>query len=151
MVRIGLCVYLMLAAVAGPSLCCCTIVRLADLLAVPMKGVCSSHCCATRRDAPGQKPQKPKKHHPGKSGGSGGNSCPCRERARQQTPLVSLDSGPKVFQSQRFPQDSAEVLSFVPAVIPLSPEINPNAPGKTVLLPFVTSEDLLCAHHILRC
>ena len=151
MVRIGLSLYLMLAAAAGPSFCCCTTVRLADLLALPMKDARGGHCCATHLDAPGQKPQKPKEHHPGKPGEPGGPSCPCKEGDPQQTPLASLDSGSKALQSRHSPQGSAEFVSFVPAALPLSPESNPNAPGKAVLLPFLTSEDLLCAHHILRC
>lgn len=149
MVRIGLSLYLMLAAAAGPSFCCCTTMRLADLLALPTKTAPGRHCCENHPHAPGQKQHKPEEHHPGKPGEPGRPSCPCQEGDQQLTPLASLDSGPKELQSRHSPEGSAAFVSFVPATLHLSPESNPNAPGNAVLLPFLTSEDLLCAR--LRC
>lgn len=151
MVRIGLSLYLMLAAVAGPWFCCCTTERLVELLALPTKQSAHSRCCTQHQHPTSQQHRGPEQH-PGKPGQPGDPSCPCKEDASQPVVLATTDSDlAKQLQSRYSCQGLTELLPHVLAHFSLSPESDVRASAKGVALPFLSSHDILHAMHILRC
>ena len=157
MARIGLSIYLMFATLAGPWLCCCAPQRLRAPFALrPTKeqGQPPAHsqgsCCCHQQPArcpepevPADRPRDPdKRDHP----------CPCGESRPQAVALVSAGHGSSdLFSSRHALQASADGLPvFLPAAW-LSRGPVDQVPREAVILPFLTSQDILCALHILRC
>lgn len=153
MVRIGLSVYLMLATLAGPSLCCCTSTRLvASLLHAREAGQPKPSCCQHHRpggagDQHTDRKKSPQDHeqpeHP---------TCPCQENRFEPVALLSPDpASAKQVQSRSLCSSLTDVIGMLPVTALLSVESTPPIPRERLALSFVTTHDLLHALHMLRC
>jgi hypothetical protein len=139
MVRIGLSLYLMIAAAASPCFCCCTGERLAALFAFPTRQAAHCGCCGCHQPATGHQDQ------PGRP------SCPCQQDGQQRLFLASLDSD-FVEQAQAHPViPPADLPAGALTALPVSPQGDALVTTVGRALPFVTSQDILRALHILRC
>ncbi len=143
MARIGLILYLMLAAAAGPWLCCCSAAQLGALAApAPRKAVaeekrdadppcaCCRHATPAPRDADCQV-------------SSTGTSCHCAEGRPPAVASVTPVT----------PPDDRFVETFLSSLAATTPAIV-SALSLTLgnaALPFHDTDDLLRAFHILRC
>lgn len=152
MVRIGLSLYLMFSAVAGQWLCCCTTERLAALFAFPTKQTSHVGCCGRHQAAPGSQKHSTPEQRPGNPDQPGRPSCPCQEDGSRQVPLVSLDSEvAKQLQSRHISQGLVELVPIVPTALSLLSEGDRQTSGEGILLHFLSAQDILRAHHKLRC
>jgi hypothetical protein len=153
MVRIGLSLYLMLAAAAGPWLCCCTTERLAARFAFPTKQSSHNGCCGDHQTAKGSQKHRTPEQSPSDEDQPGCPSCPCQEEGARLAVLASLDSSEvaKEFQSRHIPQGLVGLVPLVPTAHCLSADGDPETSGEAVRLPFLSAQDILHALHILRC
>jgi hypothetical protein len=87
MLRLGLAVHLMVVALTGPSLCCCTSSKLAAQLARPSAEPAPGHKC-------GRCQNRSRQHAPSKSNGSSEDSCPCRGQIAKSLNSWALDGHP---------------------------------------------------------
>jgi hypothetical protein len=153
MVRIGLSVYLMLATLAGPSLCCCTTTRLVASLthareAGQPKPSCFQH---HHQDGAGDYHTSRKKS-PQNQERPGQPACPCQETRFEPVALLSPDAESAKQVPSRFLCCSlSDVFGTLPVTALLSVASTPPIPRERLALPFVTSHDLLHALHLLRC
>lgn len=160
MVRVGLTIYLAFATLAGPLVCCCSTSRLlGGLFPVPCQPPNAEHsqrptCCQqARAPRPGDGPvtsgdgQTPS----GKPSKSPFKPCPCRERVPDARPAPLAE-----------PSDhSSNVVRLLlgdwaaSACLSLDTLAAATLPADALKLPqsgpFVTTEELLRAHHLLRC
>jgi hypothetical protein len=151
MVRIGLSLYLMFSALAGPWLCCCTTERMAALFASPTTKTSHVGCCG-HHAATGSQKQRTPEQRPGNKDQPGRQPCPCQEDGSRQALLASPDSEvAKEFQSRNSFQAPVGFLSLLPTALCLSAEGNPQRSGEGVLLPFLSAQDILYSLHNLRC
>ena len=151
MVRIGLSLYLMCSALAGPWLCCCTTERLAALFASPTKQTSHVACCGHQAATGSQKHRTPQQGR-GQQEDPGRPSCPCQEDGSRQVALVSLASEvAQQFQSRQIPQGPVELVAVIPTALCLSAKGDRQTSGQSILMPFLTAQDILRAHHNLRC
>lgn len=149
MLRTVVTIYLSLATLAGPAVCCCSVFRFATpaSAAHPVRPPsndesggcphCHKHAAPTPPDTPTKEPDRPRSP-----------DCPCRSHAAQPAvPQAEAELGVVL----------TSVLSFadlVPAEIAatwiaVAPDLLPAS--QLALLPFLTAQDLLRAHHLLRC
>lgn len=151
MARIGLSLYLMLAALAGPCFCCCSAERLTALFAPPMKQASCARCCGNHQYTTGYQHRRTPEQRPGNEQPNR-PSCPCQEHGRQQVPLVSVDSElAKHLQFRYSTQGPAVLLLAALASLSSIADCDPEKSGENGLLPFLSAQDILCALHILRC
>ena len=147
MIRIGLSVYLMLATLAGPWLCCCQLSRLSArfvaLLRIDKtKPAESNHsCCQHRLPVKDSQPRK----HPDAP------SCPCQGTRQEAPALVLLESEGARQLDRDLNSQVVDLLGgdFLPGTVAFSAALN--LVFSTASLPFVTGRDILSALHILRC
>jgi hypothetical protein len=153
MARIGLSLYLMLAAAAGPLFCCCTSERLlAALFAPPTQQASHAGCCADHQASKGSQKHRTSEQRPGDQDQPGHPSCPCQEDGSQQVTLAPLDSeAAKQLQSRYSFQGFVELMPLGPMASYLSAEGDPQTSEEGVCLPFLSAQDILRALHILRC
>ena len=144
MIRIGLSIYLALMAVAGPSVCCCTMARwLADLLPapVPISSAERLNCChrEPKRAPTGHAPQSPHK------------SCLCHSGApdaqfTRSSPSTDLTAGSAgLVDGEWASMTGPGLLALVVTAGPMDCRDDWESG------PFVTTQDLLRVHHVLRC
>jgi len=91
MVRVGLIAYLMIATLAGPAWCCCTLDRLTLPSVASGESAKSSPaptCCQHRAKPESKKSSNPTNNQDSKTPG---NPCPCKEQGSNQAPATSLD------------------------------------------------------------
>lgn len=151
MVRIGLSLYLMFSALAGPWLCCCATERLTALFAPPTKKTSHVGCCG-HHAATGSQKQRTPEQRPGNNDKPGRQSCPCQEDGSRQALLASPDSEvAREFQSRHSLQGPIGFLSLVPTALSLLSEGDRQTDGEGILLHFLSAQDILRAHHKLRC
>ena len=150
MVRIGLSLYLMLAAAAGPCLCCCTTERLAALFAFPTKQTSHVGCCGQHHAAKRSQNHRAPEQRPSDQDPPSRSPCPCQEDGSRQVVAVDPELGRQV-QSRSSFQGQVEPLFALPILLSLSSDGDRQVPGKGETLPFLTGRDILCALHILRC
>ena len=145
-------IYLMLVALAGPGLCCCTTMRLwakcshqrqpghAENQAEPAshRGCCHHH--STGKSSP--QPQPP----------HDSPACPCKEHRSIPVALLAtdLDFANQFKPSQAF-QGLMEMATSVPTAAMLSANGTAQLPGEGLSSPYLTPRDMLRALHILRC
>jgi hypothetical protein len=161
MVRIGVSIYLMLIAFAGPWFCCCTPAHVSDLLTAlrprqeqapeepPPAPSPQCRCGQHKPAAPSGK--QPQKHEPKPAEREDGRPCPCQEQRSQSAQVVALDRGPEL-PSPRSPLQ-VHALDSAPFLAPgqlLPPDAAETLPGASAL-PFLTAQDLLRSLHRLRC
>jgi hypothetical protein len=151
MVRIGLSLYLMLVAAAGPWLCCCKTQRLlAPLLTFPPKESSHAGCCGDHQAAKHSQKHGTPEQRSGDQEQPGRPSCPCQEDGSRQLVAVDPEMGRQV-QSRYSLQGQIEPLFALPTLLSLSPDGDRQLPSKGEIRPFLTAQDILCALHILRC
>lgn len=150
MVRIGLSLYLMLAAVAGPWLCCCTSERLAALFASPTKQSSHDGCCGNHQTAKHSQKHRTSEQRSGDQEQPNRPPCPCQEDGSRQVVALNPELGKQV-QSRYSVQGQAEPLFALPTLLCLSSDGDRKVPSKGEILPFLTAQDILCTLHILRC
>lgn len=152
--------YLVFATAAGPLLCCCTSGRWVNAMtslmatrpAIPGHAASCCHAGTPRGDskdqshlvksAPGQKQER----HPGSP------PCPCRENG----PAADVAPPPNGAETLRWADSSlAEWASAFSGLAPQSPILLGlhalPCNGERGPSHFLTAQDLLHAHHILRC
>lgn len=155
MIRAGLTVYLAFVTLVGPWLCCCTTTRaVAGLLPVlfdrsdpaqPRASGCCHRGSVADRDARSREPAPV-----GKDSKSPLKPCPCRDGE----PAASLAS---VTGAAGNVADLVRLFAFagdvgLPAELP-APAAAPagDVRGRDRSGQFLTTRDLLRAHHVLRC
>lgn len=140
-------VYLMLVLMAGPGLCCCCCIFSQAVAAAAVSTNDSaepkpSGCCSCCAEEPASCPPASTKEdspRPVK------RECPCRQNL--EFLLVAVPAPVSVLADQA----SFLFVEFLPALSPgFVPASFHSNPGDS-LLPFLTAQDLLRAHHQLRC
>jgi hypothetical protein len=148
MFRVAAATYLMLAQLAGPLLCCCSLLRAAPPVAPApssdQPAPVGSSCCGghvarpAQKDAP-QRPQPPDRR-----------DCPCQQGPSRTTPYLSDQPEALKLLSER-----PEGLLYLASPILSSPCRVGQAAflshPEGMALPFLSADDILRAHHILRC
>lgn len=146
MIRVGLIAYLLVATIAGPAWCCCTLAKVASsaFQAVGKKSTetSKSSCCS----------QKPLREDDGK--GSKGNpsdqpdKCPCKEsRDLQPVIFVAPDSAD---QSQQLVAFNACDFYASSLMNPVSHDSSSSTLHGPTHLPF-SGRDILLAFQTFRC
>ena len=146
MIRVGLIAYLLVATIAGPAWCCCTLAKVASsaFQAVGKKSTetSNSSCCS----------QKPLREDDGK--GSKGNpsdqpdKCPCKEsRDLQPVIFVAPDSAD---QSQQLVAFNACDFYASSLMNPVSHDSSSSTLHGPTHLPF-SGRDILLAFQTFRC
>jgi hypothetical protein len=154
MLRAAVSIYLMLATLAGPWLCCCTTYQLIDWLAPPPAAeedappACSCCCCE-----PNPKKTDPINNPEGTPDTpSTPSECPCQQQRSELVPVLTVEAA----SLKRSP--SAELFLVVHQPVGLfsldyclsGTARVPEHPGGR-LLPFLTTDALLHDLHQLRC
>ncbi len=151
MLRIAVATYLMLVTVAGPWLCCCSPARLSALFSKPSTETSSAParppCCSHHADPcpendPGSTPAQPQ---PTRA------PCPCQDRpdgSALVSPPLSEETRQILADDSEAPGDLFSLPAFHHELVlgfrlPVA-----RAPDA---LPFLTTDDILHALHILRC
>lgn len=146
MFRTAVTIYLSLATLVGPAVCCCSVPPLAAPVSAtqPVRPSssddsggcphCRKHPAPATPDTPANGPDRPCKPE-----------CPCRSHAAQPA-LIQTDS------------DLGGVLSTPLSAVALFPHPHQagvdnggRADAPVTGVPFLTAQDLLRAHHLLRC
>jgi hypothetical protein len=142
--RIGLSVYLMLATLTGPWLCCCQLPRMSARFAALLRNEQAKpaenppSCCQHRVPVKDSQPRNPPK----------APSCPCQDN---RSALVLLESD-GTRQLQR--DSNAQALDLLDydflsgGVLPSVGLMRPSSPESP---PVLTGRDILSSLHILRC
>ncbi len=147
MIRIGLSVYLMLATLAGPWLCCCQLPRLSArfvaLLRIDKaKPVGSNHSCCQHR-VPVKDSQLPAQPND--------PSCPC-QGTRQEAPAIVLLESDGAGQLDRDLNAQAVNLLDCDSLSGIdAPSLALMLTPSTLSSPVLTGRDILSSLHILRC
>lgn len=152
MVRIGISVYLMLATLVGPGLCCCTTPRLLAALAHPGKteqprlSCCPHHHQSGVADHPTGPEQAPQKREQ-----PGHPDCPCQEN-RATLALLSPDSESALqLLSRHLASGWMTFVGALPMAVPQFVAGLTGVPGGCPAFPFLTARDMLRSLHVLRC
>lgn len=144
MFRIGLSVYLMLATLTGPWLCCCRLPRFSARFVVLLQNdkakPAESHCCCCQHHVPVKDSEPP---NPPKA-----PTCPCQSN---RPALVVLESdGARQLHRNSNSQavdlldcDSLSAVVMAPVGLMLT--------SSPLSAPVLTGRDILSALHILRC
>ena len=97
----------------------------------------------------GSQKHRTPEQRPGDQDQPGRPSCPCQEDGSRQ---VALDSEvTQQLQSRQIPQGPVELVAVIPTALCLLANGDRQTSGQGILMPFLTAQDLLCAHHKLRC
>lgn len=162
MYRTVVAMYLVFATAAGPLLCCCASGRgvkamlslMATRSATPGHPASCCHAVTLRADSTDRDQSSTAKHTPGQKQERlpGSPPCPCREHG----PAGDVAHPPNGAETLRWADSSlAEWASTFNGLVPQSPlllglpALTSNAEGGPSH--FLAAQDLLHAHHILRC
>jgi len=166
MLKVGITLYLVLATLAGPCVCCCTAARILSALIPsppepetlriadrPVRKSCCHHGVATANRA---KPAPSDEgavanNSPTKVKPAGDHGCPCRQGAPGRAALRSVAPSDQLSGLTRFL--AAEPDGAAWAHVSVSEEFVQSiglreGPARG---PFLTAQDILRAHHVLRC
>jgi hypothetical protein len=152
MYRVVLATGLMVVQLAAPLLCCCrfahqatasTPVAATTLADPPVKS-----CCAHHRSDVASKLADPHASNPRPA--SVPSDCPCRQETKR--PILSLTpEAVKVADGRSLsPILSAAWSGAATSAMPLT-GLPCLAIDHRVSMPFLSADDLLCSHHLLRC
>lgn len=145
MVRIGLSVYLMLATLAGPSLCCCRLSHLSAPFATWIRNTHANAAASNRSCCQHHGPAKDSQ--PSKS--PDGSSCPCQGRC-SETPALTLLEAEGTAKLHR--DLNAQVVvdcDFLPTLAMSSAALT--LFSSALSSPVLTGRDILSTLHTLRC
>jgi hypothetical protein len=150
MARIGLTLYLMLAAAVGPWLCCCTAGRLFSL-SPATKPTAHQRCCEC--------PACHRGHPPGAPSDLSGDRvpaprglCPCnKDRPKALVSVESENSSAveRARSQEKHPSTELGAVLFSQACLALSPE--GQGTGTPTVCSWRSPRDILRALHILLC
>ncbi|MBY0512665.1 MAG: hypothetical protein K2P78_01990 [Gemmataceae bacterium] len=155
MLRTALTIYMVLATLVGPAVCCCSLCPAAAGVgrpflpaphrspATPSPAGCP-HCCGQSAPAP-DSPSKTPDRDPGRPQKP---ACPCQSHAAQPAlPQAEADGTSVLALLVAF----ADMISAGPLAtwVAVEADLRPSCPAEGV--PFLTAQDLLRAHHLLRC
>ncbi|MBI3411116.1 MAG: hypothetical protein HY040_22505 [Planctomycetes bacterium] len=157
MIRVALVAYLMVATLAGPAWCCCTLERLA-VLTKPTEASKTTDateapggCCCHQQAVPVAKEQSASKK-PEKKSVPREEGCPCKKHSASQVSAVTLalaDSSQgwrDLFDLPRLPVADIAVDSGLQVAGPSLGDLNLAAPGSPM-----TGRDILRAFQIFLC
>ncbi|MFO0809011.1 MAG: hypothetical protein U0746_10335 [Gemmataceae bacterium] len=160
MVRVGLTIYLAFSTVAGPLLCCCTTSRLfAGLFPSSFNSSEAGRpamrtCCQAARvqvREPGVAFDGAARPPAGNPTKSPHKQCPCRESTPEQPTALAAGSSDNATTLARLLTEIPDDAPWTPAIAPDSltvPTVVRECPQTG---PFLTTRELLRAHHVLRC
>jgi len=113
MIRVGLIAYLMVATMAGPAWCCCTIGR-AVSLAIPTasQGSKTNHSCCCPRESE----TKEHSQDEGETCPTEKENCPCKKAAEFQSAKLAVEISQVVYETSAL-QGSAADVAFGSAVL----------------------------------
>lgn len=145
MVRVGLIAYLMVATLAGPAWCCCTIGRAVSLaIRTASQGTKAKHsCCCPRKGESEERSQDEGKTCPSEK-----ENCPCKKAAEFQSATPSVDLAQIV--------DEASVLQVIPADVAFGSAVLPRLHLQCHLPDFfapgaLSGRGILSAFQTFRC
>lgn len=158
MIRVALTHFLMLSVLAGQCFCCCTSVRpLANLAPTPQRvplqptPQCQCCCCQTNQVSENQSERVGEKS-PTKSNVPKMPPCPCREKKSQSVAAVPLErEKSQDWQARHLLQHLGDSVSVPLVSSDLSQAGSFHDWANDHILPFLTAQDMLRAHHLLRC
>lgn len=145
LLRVALCGYLVLSLTVGQSLCCCSTAR---WLAAPAGERSHEQTAGKTRHVAGccghQTGKASGQSHPCREGQDQGRHCPCRD----VKVVLAADESPaqQLLVRSCLPEPVFPLAVLTAEFFGASP-----APEPDVNLPFLTAQDLLRAHHTLRC
>jgi hypothetical protein len=147
MFRAGLAIYLSIAHLAGPWLCCCVLLSAtvpATAADQEEAGEAPPPCCCCQQPSepdPAAKPRAPAERAPA--------DCPCHQRQKTPAP-VALAKAESLTADRPLAAGWVEACLCGPATCqPFEESLR--GPRLHPVLPFVTADDLLRLHHVLRC
>jgi hypothetical protein len=157
--RCALAIYLILHTTAGPWVCCCTLFQVAGVVSAWAEPAavdepaeepapkCS--CCHTSESDSAKSAGK--SNDAGKPGPSQRPCCPCHQDAAElpaqvvpalsASDVLALEQGFRSALAAAFTVD----IALSTAGAPLDASLDEN------LFPFLTAQDILRTHHVLRC
>lgn len=154
MFRIGLSMYLVLATVAGPSLCCCTPVCLADILPLgnskSAQGAHPKSCCRHHELPSDSHREKTPTRAPGKPSCPDCPNCPCKQAGDAALPSQDVERANQTL-ARSFIDAPVGLGPVTTLTCLLSPAPELQAWGQRGALPFLSAHDFLTTFHILRC
>jgi hypothetical protein len=147
MIRVALAAYLALTSAVGPWACCCAPGRLASRLFSPAREGAPS--CCQHRAAAGHEQQAPShcprgRHSPFRPG------CPCKEGLAFEAAVLPPSTEDTTGASPRPGGD----WRLAPGCLGLGSPPHAGGPAAWPALPgapFLSTHDLLCVHHVMRC
>jgi hypothetical protein len=153
MARIGLTLYLMLATVAGPWLCCCTAGQLPVSFSPTTPEPSVPHTCCGCGAAPSGEPAANDEQAPDNPSppAAPDGPCPCRKGLQKLSPLAKPVRSPGVEPGGSFESLYPFEAGTFFTVSSLDPRDQGRVPGEPITFPFYGPRDILRALHILRC
>jgi hypothetical protein len=143
MLRSAVAAFLMMAQAAGSLPCCCTASRLPATArpSTPNLPACCHKASAPEQRLPQESPGKPQPGRP---------PCPCRQAPSGNSAIALGTEAGKHFQQRQLSQAPAGMVSLfvLDGSLPTSGSLRLDAASA---LPFLTTDDILHALHILRC
>jgi hypothetical protein len=146
MIRVVLAVYLALVSAVGPWACCCAPARLASRLFAPSSpgaSPCCGHKASADRPAQAPAPCRDGPRSPLRPG------CPCKEGPVLEA-VLPPSSGDTAAAALRLTGEWPSAPAGPGLGSPL-PAGGPAAWPWFAAPPFLSTHDLLCVHHVLRC
>jgi hypothetical protein len=148
MIRVALAAYLALMSAFGPWACCCAPARLASGLFSPGRPSAPS-CCRHKASSAGHAQQAPGRC-PGAPQSPSRPACPCKEGQAVEAAVLPAPAEDTTGAPARMVAER-----LIPAGLPgAGPSLHagghaawPAVAGR----PFLSTHDLLCAHHVMRC
>jgi hypothetical protein len=134
MARMFLILTLTIEALLGPSRCCCALDHVATA-AVQDDGEASCCMCKDQADS---LPRNTKDSSPKRP-------CPCQERPAKDVAVLSLSLDAA---GQELSMNSQQVCLHGE---PCSPSQTPGPRPEIAIVPFLVAQDLIRAHHLMRC
>jgi hypothetical protein len=151
MLRIGLALYLTVATVAAPGLCCCSLGRLPSSLPVEASAPSAPHSCCGQCEAPASEPVTDREEESDTPTPAAPNRpCPCKQRSRDASALTATDR-PAVESVKSFVSHLApEPAKCFTASFQVGLDTGDVA-GGPIAFPYHGPRGILRALHILRC
>jgi hypothetical protein len=122
----------------GPGICCCTLLASPEK---PSEGASKTKKCCCSTEAVGKGSEHPRQHCPP-------DHCPCKRLKAEAKPLEPVSNLASPFHSSWF--ELLPDLSNLSASGSSLLNVHDGNPSQ-LCLPFVTTEALLRAFHIMRC
>ena len=145
MLRVGLIAYLLLATIAGPAWCCCTLGR-AIACALPAPAVQETAeptcCCCVKKPVASEEAKKPSRESQDRN-----EPCPCKEtREAQASYYVASNRSDLVDGHFAFDVMAWASVASLDSVVLIAAKIAPDTSP-----PPRSGQEILLAHQIFRC